>query len=1283
MTTPNKGGFIPRRLSVPLRGAVDPQRRRRQVSGGPDTLALNQAQESEDRAAAAAAEAKAAAEARASSARAAARSRAKRAASRANRFTLEEYAGTADEETAAAITEALASDNVGRGFEIRDADVQADYTSATGAEWSADPAEREQVIAGLNTRIEQSNAQIRADYTAATGAEWSADPAERERVVADLNTGIDESNARIREQYSEVTGAEWSADPEERERVVADLNTGIDESNARIREQYSEVTGAEWSEDPEERERVVAALNAGIEQSNAAAQAQVSTPAGGVESVAPKPYETATETYAQQGVVLPSTAGGTEPAHPDLEPEPPSRITAEQEEYREALIQRSRDEAIPRESAADPDPPAAPAGARPGSVEGSYDADSDLTAATPAPTPAAPHPDALSAVYAEDIQARDDAIRDSIRGALAAGNLGDAHSLAQQYLPFHHRPGKWKGTYEGLTSDETRKIILYSTTIVPADQALGALDVVGGRLAGLLVGRVARPIVSRIRRPLGSADPVLDANLQAQRKAVAREYLRGGFTSEQARAGLVQGPGGAGIRPPATTVIATTKGRVWTPPPVEDGPWGYLRATPPDITPQAGLGTPGTGPGGSVAVATSPTTTTLSRARAAVDAINLDRAARSLNEAASQQAAMVRRQAPHELSETAIRRHREAFAAQQAAGTGTAYLPTPGGLLVPEARTIWTPSGEVQVRPSESTEPLDATQPGTRLQTEVQQQQYTDPAGSTRPAAGTELAARAEPVPYTDPAGSLSQSSITGQPKILVNTEPDTSTTPQPETVPSGGTSEQPAARQTIEFDATLGDRIETAPQLGESLAFDRSLSPQIQQFPQLGQMQSVDLGLQTGTSPAVEVAAAGGSVPPPSQSRQGVPPEERPPPRRTPRPRLPSGPAPSLEAGVKVVGPPDGYARRIQHTERVEYSYDPETQKATARVVESSDPVIVARDASPPQVQERQVGAFDVVPEGRNIRATAREDAELPVPAGVMARLRGQAERDGGPLTRTETVSYEHDIDTQETDQRIERSQADRARTVAAVVAGGARTAAARTSTAVRRAAAGAVDAAGSAVGQYEAGRTASQEERATAEQRQGQAQAEYQAALQHYEDVQKQAGASGRLRSLAGRIRGDEEPDELRDARQRLQEAAQSVREAQKTERASLGGIGSAGRLIERAERGGRGAYAKGREIAASEGAQKDLKTLKSLDQPKKVNPATKPRRRSPASVSTSKRAERFVKMLLAQEAAQKKAQQGQGKRRRKSASKAKEKRPPYQQPTYTIIREPAPSGRRYGGL
>ena len=143
--------------------------------------------------------------------------------------------------------------------------------------------------------------------------------------------------------------------------------------------------------------------------------------------------------------------------------------------------------------------------------------------------------------------------------------------------------------------------------------------------------------------------------------------------------------------------------------------------------------------------------------------------------------------------------------------------------------------------------------------------------------------------------------------------------------------------------------------------------------------------------------------------------------------------------------GPPDGYARRIHHTERVEYSYDPETQQATARLVESSDPVIIARDHTVPADHEREVGTFDVTPQGRNIQATQREDAELTVPPGVLARLKAQAAKSGGAATRTETVQYEHDIDTGETDQRIAGpSRRERLGAAAGALAGGARTAAA-----------------------------------------------------------------------------------------------------------------------------------------------------------------------------------------------------------------------------------------------
>ena len=285
------------------------------------------------------------------------------------------------------------------------------------------------------------------------------------------------------------------------------------------------------------------------------------------------------------------------------------------------------------------------------------------------------------------------------------------------------------------------------------------------------------------------------------------------------------------------------------------------------------------------------------------------------------------------------------------------------------------------------------------------------------------------------------------------------------------------------------------------------------------------------------------------------------------------------------------------------------------------------------------------MVPEGRNIRALAREDAELTFPPGVLARLKAEANRSGGPATRTETVVYEHDLDTQETDPRAAGARAGVGARLLAAGRGAQATAtgaSGRAQAYLRSTAARALDATGSAVDQYESGRVASRKERSAAEEMQGQAQAEYDAALQHYTEIRRQTGASGRLRSLAGRIRGDEEPDEIQDAHLRLQEAEQNLRQSRNPERASLGKVGTAARLIERAER-------QGKQAATSDRTQNFLKLLKSLE-------------------------------------ATQKSQKGGNNRRKSSGKKQKERRPSYQQPTIIVVREQGPSGRsgrRYGGL
>ena len=315
-----------------------------------------------------------------------------------------------------------------------------------------------------------------------------------------------------------------------------------------------------------------------------------------------------------------------------------------------------------------------------------------------------------------------------------------------------------------------------------------------------------------------------------------------------------------------------------------------------------------------------------------------------------------------------------------------------------------------------------------------------------------------------------------------------------------------------------------------------------------------------------------------------------------------------------------------------MEYSYDPSSGEFSARVVESTHPVITARDDSPPQVLERAVGSFSVVPEGRDIRAEAQEDAELEIPPAIRARLKVQAEREDGPGSLTETVDYEHDLDTHETDRRFERrSSLDRV----AAVGRGARERLAAGVSGAREAAAGALERVASGAASYESGAESSREERQDRETRVGGARQDLEEAQRDLQEAQQKAGASGGISAFANRVRGSGDPTELQAAQDRVRAAQAAVREAGKSAPAPGGLLARAGGLAEK---------------VGSSGI--DKKTLAILNQIKQAEAKT--------------------------------GSKG-GAKRRGSSSKAKDtKRPGYSQPTIIVIRGDGPTGsRRYGGL
>ena len=80
----------------------------------------------------------------------------------------------------------------------------------------------------------------------------------------------------------------------------------------------------------------------------------------------------------------------------------------------------------------------------------------------------------------------------------------------------------------------------------------------------------------------------------------------------------------------------------------------------------------------------------------------------------------------------------------------------------------------------------------------------------------------------------------------------------------------------------------------------------------------------------------------------------------------------------------------RIAHRETGEYS---------ARMVESSKPVVTGWDRSPPDREQRAVGTWDVTPTPDGVSVTNVD--RMPVPEDVEAQLRKEAEQTGDVAAR------------------------------------------------------------------------------------------------------------------------------------------------------------------------------------------------------------------------------------------------------------------------------------------
>ena len=146
------------------------------------------------------------------------------------------------------------------------------------------------------------------------------------------------------------------------------------------------------------------------------------------------------------------------------------------------------------------------------------------------------------------------------------------------------------------------------------------------------------------------------------------------------------------------------------------------------------------------------------------------------------------------------------------------------------------------------------------------------------------------------------------------------------------------------------------------------------------------------------------------------VPPTTAPTPAATPAPtvapRLPLKPRPRrrIKGGIILPdfgGPqPDAdtdnvHPRTVTHTELVEESIDPNTGETVSRVISHSQPDVVERDDTPPELREYRIGNLAVTPDGQEVEAEL-----VPQP---------EASDDPDAIKTQQLVRHTRDLDTGE----------------------------------------------------------------------------------------------------------------------------------------------------------------------------------------------------------------------------------------------------------------------------
>ena len=137
----------------------------------------------------------------------------------------------------------------------------------------------------------------------------------------------------------------------------------------------------------------------------------------------------------------------------------------------------------------------------------------------------------------------------------------------------------------------------------------------------------------------------------------------------------------------------------------------------------------------------------------------------------------------------------------------------------------------------------------------------------------------------------------------------------------------------------------------------------------------------------------------------------------RPPEVKIASG---ELTPPKEAPRPPGTFPREVGHIERVEYSYDPQTGVFDAKLVSSTEPVVTAWDRTVPTADERPVGGWAVTPTPNSVEAEQGESPDLEVPEAVQEQLVKEAGDSDETVTVGADVRYAHDLDTLDTQVRI-----------------------------------------------------------------------------------------------------------------------------------------------------------------------------------------------------------------------------------------------------------------------